>query len=182
MLFALGVSSCTPDRDLITDDPIPTGQDSVGFAVMRHTLYLNEFVARGSQNANEYGTNEDWFEIHNPNSFNAVLREGEWYVTDKGPEDPENYALPQCTIPSKGFLIVWCDGLATQDVFIHTNFSLSASGEHIGIYFKAAAEGIMVDDYAYPAQETDAVSTGRYPDGGPNWTTFQIPTPGSANN
>lgn len=176
------LGSCTPDRELISDTPVPTAQDSVGFEVLRHTLFINEFVAAGSVNTNEFGSAEDWFEIYNPNSFNAVLEEGQWHVTDKGPEDPTKFALPQCTIPANGFLIIWCDGLSMQDVFIHTNFSLSASGEHLGLFFNGIGDGVMVDDHEYPAQEQEVVSTGRYPDGGPSWVTFQNPTPGSSNN
>jgi len=184
MLFptVLLLVGCVPDRDLIGEDPIVTGGDSASFNVSRHSLFINEFVARGSENVNEFGSAEDWFEVYNPHSFNAVLEAGRWFVTDKGPEDPKKFELPQCTIPAKGFLLIWCDGLGIQDVFIHTNFSLSASGEHIGIYYENGELKVMVDDHEYPAQEQDAVSTGRYPDGGPSWVTFQNPTPGSSNN
>lgn len=183
LLAALALTvGCVPDRDLLEDDPMTPGQDSTGFVVARHTLFINEFVARGSENVNEFGSAEDWFEVYNPNSFNAVLEAGRWFVTDKGPADPKKFELPQCTVPAKGFLLIWCDGLALEDVFIHTNFSLSALGEHIGIYYEHGGEQVMVDDYEYPVQEQDAVSTGRYPDGGPSWVTFQNPTPGSSNN
>jgi len=172
---------CTPDRDL-TEVVKPFGRDSIGFEVNQGTLVINEFVASGSQNTNEFGSAEDWLELYNPNDFNAVLESGKWFLTDRASSEPMKFQLPQCTIPSHGFLLVWCDGLNTEQEYIHANFSLSSSGEELGIYFKSGIDALMVDEHEFPAQQQDAVSNGRYPDGGASWTVFNTPTPGSSNN
>lgn len=183
--------SCTKDRE-ITKKVTNLGElvlpgiyyDSLDiFIPINHDLLkINEFVAKGSENVNEFGETEDWIEIYNPNPYSLILNEGNWYMTDKGYDNPEKFMLPQCTIPSFGFLLIWADGLDLVDQFIHTNFSLSASGEHIGLFYKDDTLSIMIDDYEYFEQEFDAVSTGRYFDGEDNWIQFNLPTPGYSNN
>lgn len=191
LCFILLFSACTKDREIVEPNK-PNAlkvfpgvfYDSLDvFMPINHDLLkVNEFVARGSENANEFGETEDWFEIYNPSPYALILQKGNWFVTDKGPDDPMKYTLPQCTIPPRGFLLIWADGMDLVDQFIHTNFSLSASGEHIGIYYSDDTLSIMIDDYEYPPQEVPAVSTGRYPDGADNWIQFNTPTPGMSNN
>jgi hypothetical protein len=85
-------------------------------------------------------------------------------------------------IPSRGFLLIWCDNLDKADRDIHTNFALSGAGEHLVIYYHPEGkDSVIVDDYEY-AQQQSAVSEGRYPDGGENWVKFNTPTPGASNN
>ncbi len=170
---------CTKDRlPEPIDQPAPSPDDTV---VERHTLMINEFVARGSVNVNEYGNAEDWIEIFNP-AFQAItLAAGRWYVSDGGLQEPNKYLLPELTLPARGFLVIWCDNLNTVDQQIHTNFALSSAGEHLVIFYDDGSEtGIVVDDYAYGAQEP-AISEGRNPDGGDVWQFYNEPTPGQSN-
>lgn len=170
--------SCTKDRIEDSDNPIgPNNPITEGY------LFINEFVARGSQQTNEFGTTEDWMEIFNPSFSDVVLEAGKWFVSDAGPSNPEKYALPQVTIPARGFLVIWCDGLNLVETQIHASFSLSAAGEHLVIYYKASpsADGVIVDEYEY-GEQISGKSEGRYPDGGETWTFFNSPTLGASNN
>jgi hypothetical protein len=178
LLFAV---SCTKDR-LPEPNPVsPTPLPNDTLNVERHTLFINEFVARGSQNINEFGSAEDWFELFNPAFEPITLVAGRWFVSDNGPENPMKYELPEITIPSRGFLVIWADNEDVVADDIHTNFALSASGEHLVVYYKIDDnQGVVVDDYSYGQQEP-AVSEGRFPDGGEVWTFFNLPTPGAPN-
>lgn len=171
------LASCTKDRLEPKDDDNPDVTIEAGY------LFINEFVARGSQQANEFGTFEDWIEIFNPSFSEVTLQAGKWFVSDGGPSNPDKYALPEVTIPARGFLVIWCDGLDIVETQIHTNFSLSAAGEHIVIYYKSSStsEGVIVDEYQY-GEQISRKSEGRYPDGGDLWTFFDNPTIGASNN
>jgi hypothetical protein len=175
VIFLLLVA-CVKDREITVPKPPP------GTVVLEPgVLKVNEFVATGSQNVNEFGSAEDWFEIYNPNDQDLLLEAGKWFVTDGGPSNPKKYELPEVTIPALGFLVIWCDNQNTVQEQIHTNFALSASGEHLLIHYDDGVQAFDVDDYAYPPQTVPAVSTGRFPDGADNWIVFQVPTPGAPN-
>ena len=58
-------------------------------------------------NANEFGTNEDWIEIYNPQNIAVNLAADSWYISDNGQTNPYKYKLPALTIPAKGFLVIW---------------------------------------------------------------------------
>ncbi len=183
VLFLLNLSlvTCTKDRlEVSTTDPTDTTQNQITAGY----LYINEFVAKGSANTNEFGSAEDWLEIYNPQSVAVTLTAGSWYVSDGGPSDPMKYLIPEVTIPAGGFLVIWCDGLDTMATQIHSNFGLSASGEHLVLYYQksGSASGVVVDEHQYGIQTVDGQSEGRYPDGSNNWVTFGTPTIGSSNN
>lgn len=186
ILFIGVLSACTKDRiPEVGEAPLPNepiGTDpNVTTPVQRYYLFINEFVARGSENVNEFGSAEDWIEVFNPSFSDVTLTGGRWYISDAGPENPTKYQLPEITIPARGFLLIWADNMDTVANDIHTNFRLSAAGEHIIIwYIDDMGNGINVDDYLYGQQEP-AISEGRFPDGGAAWTFFNAPTPGAPN-
>ncbi len=175
LLFPLLVG-CVKDR-IFEDGPVIPGGPTIAPGVLK----LNEFVASGSQNVNEFGAAEDWFEIHNPNNTELLLESGKWFVTDAGPSNPTKYELPELTISARGFLVVWCDGLNTVETQVHTNFSLSAAGEHLLIHYQSGTTEFTVDDYQYGQQSVPGASMGRFPDGEDNWILFTTPTPGEPN-
>lgn len=175
-ILLVALAGCVKDRELTTTPSVP-----VGTVIAPGVLRVNEFVATGSQNVNEFGSAEDWFEIYNPNDADLLLEAGKWFVTDGGPSNPKKYELPEVTIAARGFLVIWCDNMNTVQQQIHTNFALSASGEHILIHYDDGVQAFDVDDHAYPPQTVPAVSTGRFPDGEDNWIVFQTPTPGAPN-
>lgn len=177
LLLLVGFSSCTKDRVFPPREPV-----DVDLVIAPGVLKVNEFVATGSQNVNEFGTAEDWFEIYNPNEQAIDLEAGQWYVSDGGPSAATKYQLPAVTIPAKGFLVIWCDNLNTVATQIHTNFALSSAGEHLVIYYAGSgSEGFVVDDHQYGQQTVPGASLGRFPDGADTWILFTTPTPGERN-
>ncbi len=168
--------SCTKDREIVDNQDIPNNNPT---EIKAGSLFINEFVAKGSTNVNENGTYEDWIEIYNPNSYNLNMAAGHWFVTDDL-SDPGKFELPPLTLASHGFLLIWCDGQTGND--IHADFKLSSGGESIGIFYKDSTnQFVTVDSLNFGAQN-DGVSKGRFPDGSNTWQYFNIPTPGKSNN
>lgn len=177
-VLLVGLAACTKDRVLPPNEPVDGD-----LVIAPGILKVNEFVASGSQNVNEFGTAEDWFEIYNPNNKELVLEAGKWYVSDGGPSAATKYQLPALTIPARGFLVIWCDNLNTVATQVHTNFALSAAGEHLVIYYAGSggSDGFVVDDHQFGQQSVPGASVGRSPDGADNWVLFTTPTPGERN-
>ena len=81
------------------------------------------------------------------------------------------------TISAGGYLILWADGSTSQGA-THLNFSLSADGEDVGLFY---IDGRPIDTYTFDAQAED-ISWGRKPDGSTIWGAFDNPTPCQPNN
>ncbi len=154
---------------LLNTDPLPQ-------------LVINEFMAFNTSCCpdNSSGTNEfdDWIEIYNKG--NVAVDIADWYLSDDK-NDPFKDKIssdnPSATlIPPGGFLVLWADGQPSQGP-VHLNFSLSNTGEDVGLYYK---DGRKVDDYTFGTQSED-VSWGRVVDGGATWKSFASPTPGQSN-
>jgi hypothetical protein len=181
LLLAVALSACIKDRVLPEQGNGGTGGGG-GDAVYPGLLKVNEFVAYGSTNQNEFGVLAKWFEIYNTSAQDLVLESGKWFVTDAGEAQPTKFQLPQVTIEGHGFLVVWCDNNTTPGATqVYANFSLSSSGEHIMIYYKTPEAEFSVDDYSYGPQTSSGASMGRSPDGSDNWMQFTTPTPGAPN-
>ncbi|MDD3876795.1 MAG: CotH kinase family protein [Bacteroidales bacterium] len=143
------------------------------------SLHINEFMASNTSTiADNFGEFDDWIEIYNasPDTINI----GGYYITDNL-NYPTKYQFPtgsdSTKIPSGGFLLIWADGEIQQGI-LHTNFSLSAGGEAIGLY---ASDGLYVMDTLSFGQQVADISFGCYPDGSSNIVLFNIPTPGASN-
>jgi len=143
-------------------------------------LYINEFLASNSStNTDEYGDYDDWIEIYNPGTSAVDL--GGMYITDDL-SNPTKYQIPDTnaamtTVAADGFILLWADNEDAQGP-LHTNFSLSADGEAIGLF---GSDGeTPVDTTTFGAQTVD-VSQGRETDGAANWVFFNIPTPQTSN-
>lgn len=174
--LAVLLVACVKDREFPANVP-PPGAVVIAPGVLK----VNELLATGSQNIDEFGNASDWFEIYNPGNAPLLLEAGKWFVTDAGPSNPTKFELPELTIPAKGFLLIWCNGLNVVATQVNTNFSLSAAGEHLLIFYKSGEEEIVVDDHIYGPQNVSAASEGRSPDGEDNWILFTSPTPGESN-
>ena len=145
-------------------------------------LLINEFLASNNSCCPDRitGTDEfnDWFEIYNAGTVPVDI--GGFHLSDD-PLDPFRYQVPTddptlTTIPAGGYLLVWADGDAELGP-LHTNFRLSADGEHVIIN---SFDGRTIDAYEFGIQTTD-VSEGRSPNGSATWQFFNTPTPGSVN-
>jgi len=179
LIIVLFMISCTKDRKIEKNNNKDNNDttNNVEFP----SLKINEFLAKGSVNLNEFGTASDWVEIYNPTNEDVSFEAGKWYFTDDF-SNPTQFELPNKIISANGFLLIWCDN-TTGGNDIHAPFKLSSSGESIGLYYKDSLnDTYIVDTLSFGVQTVDGQSTGRYPDGSNAWTTFSNPTPDQSNN
>jgi hypothetical protein len=147
---------------------IPTATATAQFVVINEIMAANDTTVADS----DFGGFGDWVEIFNPTAA-AVDLTG-FYLTDD-PSEPAKWRFPDGThVGPYGYLLVWADNRA---VGLHTNFRLSADGESVGLYGPA----VNVVDLIHFGPQSQDVSYGRTPDGGPNWGYFNLPTPGDQN-
>lgn len=113
-----------------------------------------------------------WVELYNAGSASVSL--GGYFLSDD-PAVKNKWSIPSNTsIPSKGYLLIWCDNANTG---LHTNFSLDSDGEHV-ILSKPSQE--VVDQVAFPVQFTN-ISYGRLTNGGATWGYMVKATPKAGN-
>ena len=181
LLIALLCSACMKDR-IIDQVPAANGTlpnpDSSG----TYPPQLNEFMASNTStiaNPDTAGVAlfNDWIEIYNPNDKEIDI--AGYYLTDSLP-NPQKFQFTtgsaKTKIPAKGYLLIWCDNYSSLGP-LHTTFSLSKSGESIGL---ANPSGNLIDSFVYGMQTSD-VSMARTPNGGSLWQTCSNPTPGGIN-
>ncbi len=138
-------------------------------------ILINEFSASNSGSVvdPDFQSSSDWVELYNSSS-NEINLKG-YYLTDDSLNLSKWSIQNDFIIPSKGFVVIWCDGLDTLNT--HTNFKLAAEGEHIVVSNNLL---VIEDSYQYTAQESN-ISTGRVCDGCNEWVFFTAPTPGESN-
>ncbi len=116
-------------------------------------LYVSEIMAdNDGVLLDADGDESDWIELYN-DSTNEVSLSG-WYLTDSE-TNLTRWAFPDCSIPAKGFLIVFASDKdrAVSGSELHTNFKLSADGEYIAL---VRPDGTTLEDaYSFPAQLED---------------------------
>lgn len=139
-------------------------------------VVINEFMALNSSTlADRDGDYSDWIELFNARDASVSL-EG-WSITDNAGK-PRKWLFPDISIPAGGYLVIFASGKDRADAGeeLHTSFSLSGSGEYLGLF---KPDGSVASEYAplFPAQQTD-VSYGLYL-GQP--TSMPTPTPGKPN-
>jgi hypothetical protein len=141
---------------------------------------INELSASNSIHINEYGKKNDWVELYNTTDEEIDV-EG-MYLTDNV-EKPTKYQITKGStnastkIPAHGYLLVWCDKLATTDQALHASFKIGGDG---GYLMLSAADCSWTDKMVYSAHDGTS-SVGRYPDGGSAVYCFNIPTIASTN-
>ena len=140
-------------------------------------LYINELMASNDQTiADEWDEYDDWLELYN-HSDNAIYL-GDKYLSDD-PLVPNKWALPDMDIEPGEFLLFWIDDDEEDQGPMHANFKLAKEGETIGIYDSPSNNFGIIDQFSYPALNTDQ-AYGRLPNG---IGVLQIvgPTPGDSN-
>lgn len=93
---------------------------------------ISEFSATGTDLADADGSNPDWIEIYNPD--NTAVDLAGWHLSDDS-SNLGKWTFPSTNLPAKGYLIVFASGKnrATAGQELHTNFSLSKSGEYLAL-------------------------------------------------
>ena len=146
------------------------------------TPRITEFSAADGLVEDENGDRPDWLEIFNPNPFTLNL--AGFTLTDSA-LTPAQWTFPLTNIAPGKYLVVFASGKdrAITGSPLHTNFSLTASGEYLAL--SAPGGGVLQQFPAdYPAtllfpKQYDRVTYGF--DGAGALKYFKPPTPGAAN-
>ncbi|MBI9039212.1 MAG: CotH kinase family protein [Bacteroidales bacterium] len=121
-------------------------------------LVINEFMADNETTVvDQDGEYDDWIELYN-NSDEDIPLLG-FFLSDDA-SSPDQWAFPDTSISSGGYLIVWADKDEEQEG-LHASFKLSASGETILL---SDSELNVRDEISYEQQYPDT-TTGRFPNG-----------------
>ncbi len=115
-------------------------------------LSISEFMADNSNTLeDEDGDSSDWIEIYNPTSLPVNL-DG-WYLTDN-PADKTQWRFPAVTIEAGGFIVLFASGKdrAVAGKELHTNFSLTSSGEYLALVAPDSVSVIASYDPRFPQQ------------------------------
>lgn len=146
----------------------------------RSAIVINEVLAGGGTEKNEFGEVSDLLELYNAGN-DAHLEPGAWFLTDD-PDDLLKYELPSLTLREEAFLSIWCDGEDVVVDQVHTSFQLAAEGEWLALVHVDANGICVVDSVRYPAQQAaEGRSYGRYPDGTQAWHVQETATFGGPN-
>lgn len=127
-------------------------------------VVISEFLAdnvTGLKDEND--SRQDWIELHNSGASSVNL--SGWWLTDKL-SNTAQWQFPNVDIAANSTLLIWASGKNRRvpGQPLHTNFSLSKSGEYLGLYTPDEITGqpVLVNDFGsvFPAQASD-VSYGR---------------------
>lgn len=143
-------------------------------------LFINEVMINNNHPfwLDEFGENDRWFEIYNPNATQVNLA---GYFVSVSAGNPLQYQFPSndpvnTTIPAGGFRIFWGDNSPEQGPQ-HMNFNLPLQGGTITL---RGPDEAVVNAYTYTSM-TAGVSYGRSTDGGASSIIFDDPTPRASN-
>lgn len=153
-----------------------TAEVTIGVDVPVSDPIITEILASNDNGLEDEDADaSDWIEIHNPNAFDLDL--SDYYLSDE-PTNPTQWKISSGTIISGGqHLLVFASGKdrAISGSELHTNFSLSSSGETLRLI---APDGFtVVSEVNFPAQITDI----SYGIDDTDITRFLTPTPGAPN-
>jgi hypothetical protein len=117
-------------------------------------VLLTEFMAiNQSTLVDDFGSYEDWIEVHNPGPTNVNL--GGWGLTDSS-GNLFKWTFPATNLPSGGYLVVFASNRDrhTAGAALHTNFKLDGAGEYLAL---TRPDGSIATEFAptYPAQTAD---------------------------
>lgn len=140
-------------------------------------IFINEVMASNAGTiADEDGDYSDWIELFNAGK-DVVNLQGFGLSDNYG--NPFKWTFPYTQIAPGKHIIVWASGKNKTSPFgsLHTNFSISASGEEVLI---TRPDGTRLDEIFSPQMPAD-ISYGRKPDAGSDWLFYTVPTPGNPN-
>lgn len=159
--------------------PLATLLSLLALAPASARVRISEFVASNQTgHLDRDGDAEDWLELYNDGVADVNL--GGWSLTDDATE-LRKWIIPEVILPADGYLVIFASGenRRTPGEELHTDFSLSKSGEYLAL---VGPDGVTVEDeYApgYPAQFED-VSFGLSQTGQTTATVVSLGASGSA--
>lgn len=145
---------------------------------------ITEFAASNkSILPDEDGDFSDWIEVYNPDTV-AVNLDG-WYLTDDAGKKTK-WQFPAVTLPAGGYLVVFASSKDRKDPTqpLHTNFSLGADGEYLGLIKPDGVTATTEFAPEYPPQSNDLSYGVTQPEDlseAPQFGYFATPTPGARN-
>lgn len=143
-------------------------------------ITINEVLASGSTDTNEFGERSDWLELYNAGN-DETLAPGEWYLTDSR-DHLLKYELPMTNLEQGGHLLIWCDGQDMVANDIHASFRLAGDGEWLALVHARDGFASIVDSITYVSPASDRPRAfGRIPDGASQWAGIAESSPGHAN-
>ena len=145
-------------------------------------VIISEFLASNQTGLqDEDGDTSDWIELWNTTE-QAVSTDG-FHLTDNI-ETPTKWALPQFSIPAKGYQIIFASGKDRSGSLqaLHTNFRLSRQrGGFLALTHTSQEEIQVLSEFPlYPMQHSD-VSYGSTETDSDTVVYFQQPSPGNRN-
>lgn len=136
-------------------------------------ILINEFMASNASTiADEDGDFPDWIELYN--SGTDTLNLHLWGLSDNI-NNPFKWSFPDISLPPGSYLLVWASGKDRTTPQLHTNFSISASGEPLLL---TNPSGFAVSQ-TQPVELPSDVSYGLNAQG--EWHYYDNPTPGEPN-
>lgn len=169
------IISTDPEYDLSGSNTTITAY-FVADSEIERPVRINEVSADNSVFIDDSFKKHDWIELYNTTSSRIDI--GGMFLSDKLSE-PEKYVIPAGTIiPSKGYLIIWCDkeeGVSQ----LHAPFKLDNKEENTVVL--TAADHSWADTLTYK-KHTGFQSVGLYPDGGSTSYVMNRPSIGKSNN
>ncbi|MBX3730395.1 MAG: CotH kinase family protein [Candidatus Sumerlaeia bacterium] len=133
-------------------------------------------ASNGNAIFDEDEDSSDWIELFNPASKPIDLTG--YYLSDN-PANRTRWQFPSVEIPGGEYLVVWASGKDRRDgAELHTNFSISSSGEPLLL---VAPDGATVVDSIPGASLPANVARGRFPGEPSRIVYFRTATPGMAN-
>ena len=116
---------------------------------------ISEFMADNKSTlTDENGSYSDWLEIYNPDPGPVNL--AGWYLTDTA-ANLTKWTFPAVSLESGQFLIVFASGKnrAVPGSPLHTNFSLTASGEYLALVAPDGVTKATEFPFPFPPQKPD---------------------------
>ncbi len=125
------------------------------FSASAQKIFISEILAGNATiKVDERGEYDDWVEIYNADKSEVDL--GGMFLTDNLTHK-EKWRFPDTipyltSIPSNGFLLIWCDEDERQGS-LHANFKLNSGGE--ALYLVAKDGETIIDSLCFPQQYLD---------------------------
>jgi len=141
---------------------------------------INEVSASNSAFINEYQKKNDWVELFN--TTDAPIDVAGMYLSNDS-SNPSKYLIAKdgtnvnTLIPAHGYLLIWCDKLATTNEALHAPFKISGDG---GVMTLMAADRSWTDKLVYGPHDGNT-TVGRYPDGSAKVYAMNVPTIAKSN-